>query len=702
MPANYTVVDVLGTAKAAAIMSLFLFAPGYVIGWALNLLGFRQRRAMLKLVFSVPIAIACCPIITYLLERIGREAVWLFYGATWAISVVIVATPTWRRFPLHIQVSKYVWLGCAVAIVWAAVGIGSLVDLQLGHRLYFSIPAYDYSVRTAFTAAAARGMPPSNPFFVSHPPVPLRYHYFWPMMCSLATRLADIDPRYAMFGATLWCGLGVIALIALYVKFFLRTPHVERRSLIGACLLLVTGLDILPTIILRLQTPPKVMPDMEWWNLAQITSWVDSMIWVPHNVGALIACLTGFLVLFLEYRRPIIAALIGGLSFASSAGLSIYVTFTFALFMAAWIVVMLLRREWRAVTPALIAGAVSVFCALPYLLTLVGSASGGAFVVFQLRPFSFATDILAKHRMSQHWMKVVATALLLPINYLLELGFFLLVGIDRLRKLHKRVIEWTTEEATAWTAVGTSFFVGSFLRSNAIPNNDLGYRCFLPAQFFLLLWAIPVVERWLFSRRKKSAAERGAPRTALAIAAACLVLGVIGTSYQVVELRMYPVWSERWQLLRRPWLNADGQLGRRNYDLRQAYDTLNSDVKDGAIIQFNPLTPTYVPHLYYTDHPMAAVGADCGTEFGGRMSDCTPRVKQLAAAFSKGAPPNIAEICREYGIAALLVKDTDPVWQDHKSWVWKQKPVVANDHVRAFLCSKSAADLPIRTSSNHN
>ncbi len=61
-------------------------------------------------------------------------------------------------------------------------------------------------------------------------------------------------------------------------------------------MLCVTGLDLLPVTYLGF-AKHFWLSDMEWWNEPQITSWMGSLLWVPHHVGALLACFVGFLLL---------------------------------------------------------------------------------------------------------------------------------------------------------------------------------------------------------------------------------------------------------------------------------------------------------------------------------------------------------------------------------------------------------------------
>ncbi len=76
-----------------------------------------------------------------------------------------------------------------LAILWAAVAFGSLVDLPIGgDRLYTSTTSWDQTYRTSFTDAITRtGIAhPVNPIGYVDGPAPLRYHYFWFVLCSLA------------------------------------------------------------------------------------------------------------------------------------------------------------------------------------------------------------------------------------------------------------------------------------------------------------------------------------------------------------------------------------------------------------------------------------------------------------------------------------------------------------------------------------
>ena len=67
----------------------------------------------------------------------------------------------------------------------------------------------------------------------------------------------------------------------------------------GAWPAVVTGLDILPVLVKALLHMPTD-GDMEWWSAAQVSSWMDSLLWVPHHIAGLVCCLLGFLLVWMS------------------------------------------------------------------------------------------------------------------------------------------------------------------------------------------------------------------------------------------------------------------------------------------------------------------------------------------------------------------------------------------------------------------
>jgi hypothetical protein len=690
MLTNFTVHDTFGSIEAALLLGLFLFVPGYVIGWATNVFAFRQRRTVTQLALSTPLAVAVVPIVVYLLGRYPA-ALWSVFAGAWICFVLIIVKNQKRLGNDKLFTSSCEFrLAICFAALWAVVALASLVDLQFRNGLYFSVPAYDYSLRTAITAEAALRIPPANPFFASSPPVPLKYHYFWMLICSLPVRLAHISPRLAMYGGTIWAGVILMSLVAIALKFFIRVrENIERKVLIGCGLLLVTGLDILPILYMYFHHG-WILADMEWWD-TQITSWLDALLWTPHHLMGLVACMVGFLVLrepVLGKRQRFTAVALAGFAFASAAGLSVLVTFTFVIFVLMLLLVAILRRWRDDIVGFCAAGAIALLLAFPFLKTLTmasGASGGGAFAVFSVRDFPLAALVLATTLKLNGDSPILWSHALLPVSYFLELGFFFLVGVFRLNAVRSGRLQFTRTAATAWLMVLSSFLVGTFLRSTTIGSNDLGWRCFLLAQFVLLLWGALLVDDWWFRPRPVRSGFW------LRLAQVCVVLGVIGTVYQVTMLRIYPLLHDyaKADAALFDWVYPDQKVGERTFALRSAYERLSQVLPADSIVQYNPYAISFISHEIYSDHEAAVGSPDCATAFGGNSNICGIRFKEVMPFFVNPTPSqNVAvdDLCRQYGISGLLVDNTDEVWSHPGTWVWTRTPLFSNEYVRAFVC----------------
>jgi hypothetical protein len=442
---NFTLIDLRAVALASVLFSLFAFAPGYALGWCTNVLSFRQRLLSTRLLIAVVISVSVFPALSYWVGMLSVWAIWAVTAAS-AVAVVILLVRELRGgIPRPARLPVVFLL---VVAAWVLVAIGSLIDLQMRDRLYFSPTVHDYSVRAPITAAISRtGVRPANPLFFPGAPVPLRYHYFWYILCSLVDQLGGktVSPRQALIAGTVWCGIALIALIPLYLRFFdpKGSEAIHRRSLIGIGLLAVTGLDLIPTVLL-MKFGHLVQADMDWWN-EQVASWLHSLLWVPHHVVALIACLTGFLLLWcIEHGSNARAnVVLAACAFATAAGCSIYVTLVFAVFLAVWTAMMLARRCHREFVVLLSAGVLAGILSLPYLLSVVSHGASGAgiaretFLTFSVRTFTAAEILVKASTPDSGWLVQLVNAVLLPLNYFLELGFFFGIGWLTLKSYRK-------------------------------------------------------------------------------------------------------------------------------------------------------------------------------------------------------------------------------------------------------------------------
>jgi hypothetical protein len=677
---NFMVADIAATLGAVCLYPLFVFIPGYLAAWLGDLFDFRRRTLVFRVALSIPLSISLCPILTYLAGRFGSmQVVWLLYAACW-IGFVPVIVRDLRQGALCLHIPRQWLVFGAITGGWLLLALFSSVDLQFGDKAYYPTLALDFGVRTQFIQSIrATGIPPANPFFFPGHLVPLRYHYFWLLLCSLVDQAggAVVGPRTAWMGGTIWCGFGFLALLTLYFRLFAYQgpASFRRRALIGVSLACVTGLDIIPTASLWLLRAagmkPAIFPIMEFWN-EQVYGFVSTALWTAHHLASLIACLTAFLLLLQPASRLKYASL-AGVALASAAGTSVYVSFTFAVFLMAWTGVAVWKRWWREGLSLAIAGVVGLALFLPYALELRGGSSP---IRFWVRPFRPMDIIFRLQHLGPIWRGLL-NGVLLPLNYFLALGVFLATAVFWWRKKRSNREPLSRPELALAGMVASSVLVCTFLRSAVINNNDLGWRGFLVAQFGLLFWAVDVL------------ADRLRPRKALLTA--LVVLGAAGTAYNVLILRVFPILADHDFVVRAPWIAPEPDLGRRNYASRQAYQWADRTPSATSVIQFNPrVAGQDVSAFLYSTRQIAAADEDCLSTFGGDPALCAPMVAKLNDLYS-AAPQTLDGVCSSLPIDLIVAKDTDPAWANRRSWVWNSKPLYANSYYRVFGCGHGAS-----------
>lgn len=675
---NYTAADLLYSTAAFLLFSVFLIPPGYALGWLLDLLQFRRQPPHVRFLLSLPFSVAFTPILVYLLGLISFSwPIALLFGLLLAVFLF-----TLRIRGLHI--SRFAWF---VVLAWFSIAVLSLVDWQIGSHLYFSVVAYDYTFRSAVTGAMARAqiLPANNPFFFFEHAQPFRYHYFWFMFSAMPIKLAralypatGLSPRHAVIASSVWSGLSLFATLAIYVRFFLQPDPklVTRVTTIAILLIGVSGLDIIPVLSYGIPTllghGKTFYAGVDWWNGEQVTNWFSTILWVPHHLASLVACLTGFLILWSTPRFRWQSSLAAGLAFASATGLSIYVTLVFAVFAVVWTLCLALRRDRTSVISFVAAGCGAALFALPFLAELLSTPSSGGFASLGIRSFTPMAELLNALDIQNDFLRGLAHFIALPLNYFLELGFFSLIGFAWLAR-HRKILRALTpqQQASALMLILALLFC-TFIRSDIAGLNDLGVRGMLPVQFILVLWGAQfLAEKPVLSPLLKFT----------------LALGIATTVYDMTLLRTDTALSDNGFIPREWLLYDDPDLGQRTASTREVYETLRKTLPLSAIVQHNPIEYQDIFAGLYSDRQMAIMDVDTATTFAGNTPGPATVQKVLEDLFT-GRRSDPITVCRELSIDALVIKDLDPVWKDPEGWVWKAKPVARAAAAIAIDCRK--------------
>jgi hypothetical protein len=716
--------DILGCLWCVVAFAPVLLAPGYCLAWVADLFGFCKHALGERLAWSVAVSFGVMPIITVELAKyMSFSAVCWVAGLCGVICIGLLVSDA-RKAATQ---SKATWLGAGISGAWILFVIAALVDIGIGNKLYLSVTVFDHSLRTAFVDAVTRtGVPPANPLYWPGHAAPMRYYYFWYVLTATAARLGGATARQAMIASVVWAGFGLAAILTLYCRHFVGRQPIDGNPLRGSGrrwsrialalgLLTVTGLDVLPALVKAAIRLPAD-PDMEWWSSDQVTSWMDSLIWVPHHIAGLVCCLFGFLLVWISKRLSVqqrtLCAVVAGISFASAFGLSTWVPVAFAMVLIAWIVwVFIWEPESRPRLPVLLgAGAIAVLALLPYLhelraastpttatlsnglidVALPASSIGGNashLLHFGIRRIIDPNGVLAlpwfaNNAQHPHFVGAVGIALQLILlfpGYFTEFGFYGLILVVAIQAVRRSKLNESMRTSLALTVA--SLLISTFLRSTLIDNNDFGWRSILIAQFFLLLLAVHWCEG-AFEPTSRSL------RRAMIV---MLWIGFAGTLYQAVGLRLYLPVEDR---LGRADSTA---LAERAMAWRRGFDAMDRAIPGSAIVQFNTAQPSdyfRFAQVLQVRRQVATAFPSCASAFGGDPAVCPEIQVHVGRLFSPPSPnatlpaSGARAECRQLGAGYLIATRWDEVWRDTASWVWTLPAAVDTGDVRVLDCNE--------------
>jgi len=604
-----------------------------------------------------------------------------------------------------------------LALVSIAVAILMLVDWQSGQRLYMSTPIFDHSARVNWTEGILRtGVPPANPLYLYGHPSPMRYYYFWNVLCAAISRMSHLPVRAVLIASCVWAAFSLAALAGLYLKHFLQVDiGLRKQFLTAVALFAVTGLDICPLIWNVVHQIPIGWADLELWSNNQIASWFDSFLWVPHHVASLVCCMFAFLLAWMaddkESRSAVVTIVLIAFACASAFGLSVYVAFAFFLIAIAWGLWQIFGEKTRRSTMLLAAGgAGAAILLLPYLWELahagsVGSSPGskgaGALFAIAIRDMIPPDGLLATNffeRLAAGHPAIaqnLANLILLAPGYCIELGFYLVVFLIYLVPAWRGRTQLSPSRRSLVFIAIVCLILISLIKSKVIQSNDFGWRAALLLQFPLLLMATEVMTANSNANQKArlpAAAVgpiRSVPSWLTAFAGITLFIGVASTACQALMLRFTLPLNEFNSSATHP--NQYLNLSHDAYISHIGYAKLEQAIPHNAVVQYDPHFPgLFWPNvdLLGVDHQVA-IGGDtqpCGAELGGDPSGCAAMAAALDELFNDASAEQARAACHQLGIQYLVARTYDPAWKNKQSWVWTLNPVVADEEFRALDC----------------
>jgi len=690
--------------------------PGYLVGWSIDLYGFRQRSFMERLLWSVPLSVAISTISSVLIGKfLSLSAVAMFLIVTAALWVYTLAKErilvrcsgkhwAWGFHPLGVKI-------LIITIIWIAVVVVSLVDFQSHERLFMSLTFYDLGARVNWAQSILRtGIPPANPEYFYEQSANLRYYYFWLVDCAAVAEISRLPVRAVLAASCIWTGFSLTALNGLFLKHFLAVgPRLREQFLLSISLLTVSGLSICVylwnMLYLHIAAPGDV------WSAGQISDWLSFFLFYPHHLEAALCCFFAFLLAWMGDKgvrcgRVVIVTLIAA-ALASAFGLSVYVTFAFFLVTLAWALwQVIFERAWRPVLLLAAGGGSACILLLPYIWELTHTASklySGSVFIWSVRetipPARLLAFPLFQRFTSAHPIgsRSLANLILMPSGYALELGFyFAVLFVFLVPALRGRTLLTAAQRSLLFIAIAT-IPVMSVIRSGVISVNDFGIHSALLLQYPLLLLASELLMSWRYQKRKLTAEaqSRGLPRRTPAwlrsVGTVAIIFGGITTLYRALTLRfILPLSEVNVSAVHDPEVAS---LSHKAYISYIGYAKLDAAISRDAIVQFNPAKSwIFWKNLDLANiNHQAAIASSvlwCGSELGGDPRGCAGMIDAIDPLFKGGTAENARVTCRRFRIQYLVANIYDIAWNDRSSWVWTLKPVVSDEEFRALDCQQ--------------
>jgi len=676
-----TLSQLLGLLTAVLLFPLVIWVPGWLLARSCNVLDFARLPATSRLALPLLLSMALSPVVVYLTARtLGLQAVWAVYGVLWLLALTHLAR-NWRACGTQVNLFfRDHRAGCLILLAWTLGSALSVIDIVLPNDLWRNLNTMDSTAHVAFTDSITRtGVPPTNPFAFPGEPIRLFYYYYWYLICSLVDQLGGglVNARAAVQAGSIYIGYALAGLVIVFCDILRgRTGfpgQPQRNATLGWLLLAVTGVDIIPWTFLHLihrffHLGPGGGLSLEHWN-EQVTAWMGAVVMSPHHPAGMVMGFTAVLLLIrlcdgglTGWRRLIHVGLIG-VAMSSAAGVSLYVTLALGLGLGLWSVWMLFTGRRTVVFALVVAGVLALALYLPFALELRASARITEIPLkLTVRAFEITDYWLPSIvKVLKQWptSRYVLRLVFLPLNYLLEFGYFLVAALLywRWRRQQKQSLE-TVEVLLLSIAVG-SFLVCTFLASTFLWN-DLGWRAFLVGQFVLLLWAIPVTG-WLLEKADGIRAWR---RVLLFL----LITGLTGTAVEMVNFR----------------LRTDGLSGPQSVAAYEAYQWIRTHTPQDTIVASNPDAAVDYFSSLYGNRQMVCGGRVYGIHFA--VGEAGKKTLDQTLRFFQGDYDEAGrlEFLQRHHVGIIVVLEADPIWRDKSSWVWSQTPAYANASARVF------------------
>ncbi len=708
--------DIFGIVLAFILFLLIFLFPGYIVGYVINFLGFKYRHELTKYIFAIVISASIVPIIIYLISIAVtlNFAKYIFvFPFIWFLHL---NSTNIKRIKtdgvVFARVSLYQKNALIIAAGWLFVTILIMMDIQWNGNLYFNVTSLDFATRVTLVDAVTRtGVPPVNPsYFPGHPEYINSLYYFWYILCSVIDQFGGdfVDARMALIAGDAWVGIIFMSVISVYLKLRngLKNGDAWKTSIIGIGLLTISGFDFIPAVLeiitTRLSYGYSVLTgDIEHWN-EQITAWVGSFLWVPHHVAAVVACIFCLIIVYFSEEekrlsKKIQILILAGLSLASAIGLSTWIALVFVVFVGVAILFFFFSKiDKKIAVSMMFIGILAALFAAPFLIGILynGTGSDASPVAFEVRKFLpvylFIEEI-------PDFFENLIYLILLPVNYLMELGFFFFIGLIWLQNVRFQINIPGKIKIFEITLLSVIVFMTTFFRSSIVSSNEIGWRGWLFGQFILLVWAVDVLQPYLFDAnliKNKIGNLLFSKNKRLKLLTYFAIAGILTSGIDLTLLRIWPIMVDLGITGFPNGLSPDIQLGKRTYSSRLAYEFIRESLPADVVIQNNPSRGLDRPSGLYASRQFAI---SYNAPYNVPLNVLSENSDGISAIFNSDMTATwmkIDSICNQYYIDVIVVNDIDPLWAQLPNLDIQRMPIFSNNYYSIYTCGEIASLYP--------
>ncbi len=674
--------DLIGAVAALPILFAIVVFPGWLFAGMLAFPGFSNSRGLLERAgISLLAGVATMPVLLDLAGRAGPRAM-AALAVVLSLAGLLASLRRGERPAPEPDAGRALLLFAAIFVVWAAAAIFLLIDLPEGEGLRRSMLSVDHVKHAAATWAIAQwGTPPENPTFLDANLKSAYYYFFYNLTAATQTIAAPLGvlARHAAWAGVIMAGVALFALLRLLYSRWNLQRGVSGTSNEAITpwllvLLLTTGLDIIPVVLVGRLFYGVWMTDAEGWD-TQVTSWLDSLLWTPHHICGSIAAWVAFIALTeasCAGARKWRLAAFSGLAFASCAGLSVYVTIGAVATIAMWLCWLALTRRGADIATWLLAGAIALVFGGPWLLSLVAGRplASEAPIAFEIRALPIIDPLLADPA-----IRATARLISAPFAYAIEFGVYLFGAYLFWNKAGRRGLDGDLSKLLVLGTVA-SLIIGTFLRST-IMSNDLGWRVMLFAQTAGLVWTLSAIEQGLFHIPDAA----GRPRYAVALWT-CVGLGFAANLYGAYQVRISTFETQK-----------EVQIAPAE---REAWEWMSANLPANTVVEEFPDRPRAFAYGLYGHFREAVSDRYNSVLFGSTKSLAEARIRETAPLFTDTGMTSDAALAlaNRLNIGVVAIRALDPVFADRAAWPWSVEALYANEYMRVIDIARPREKTP--------